>query len=25
MPGKLISLLVNPGQAVRQGQAMAVM
>jgi 3-methylcrotonyl-CoA carboxylase alpha subunit len=25
MPGKLISLLVNPGQAVRQGQALAVM
>jgi len=25
MPGKLMSLLVSPGQAVRQGQALAVM
>jgi 3-methylcrotonyl-CoA carboxylase alpha subunit len=25
MPGKLLSLLVSPGQAVRQGQALAVM
>jgi 3-methylcrotonyl-CoA carboxylase alpha subunit len=25
MPGKLMTLLVSPGQAVRQGQALAVM